>query len=150
MVSGAIFIMPTSSSGKIPALHAGIPPRVLVIDNEPLVRWSLTTGLRLAGFDAVPAADAAEARMLAAQLPSPDAVLLDVSLWDVDPRQMLDEIRRSSPRCQFLILAVAGQEVPLPPWDTVAVVRKPFDLHEVVRLVGAAVPRGSHESRLAG
>ncbi len=45
-----------------------------------------------------------------------------------------------SPQCRFLILAVAGQEFASAPWDSVAVIRKPFDLHEVVRLVEATLP----------
>jgi two-component system response regulator PrrA len=143
-------MMPTGSCGKIPAMCAGSSPRVLVVDDEPLVRWSLTAGLRLAGFDAVPAADASEARRLAAAQPRPAVVLLDVSLWEADPRQLLDEIRGVSPECQFLILAVAGQEVALPPSDHVRVLRKPYDLDEVVRLVEAALPAAAHGHRLAG
>lgn len=142
-------MMPTCSCGKFPAEGAEISPRVLVVDNEPLVRWSLTTGLRLVGFNADSAADAAEARTLARQAPRPDVVLLDARLWDTDPRQLLDEIRQMSPQCRFMILAVAGQEVALPPWDGVTVIRKPFDLHDVVRLVQAALTCAVHGGRLA-
>ena len=142
-------MMPTCSCGKFPATRTEIPPRVLVVDNEPLVRWSLTTGLRLVGLDAVSAADGAEARALARRPPHPDVVLLDVRLWDADPRQILDEIRELSPLCRFLILAVEGQELTLPPWDGVAVIRKPFDLHEVVRLVQAALTCAVHGGRPA-
>ena len=143
-------MIPTSSCGKIPASLAGIPPRVLVVDDEPLVRWSLTTGLRLAGFDAIAAADVPETRALLARPPRPAVVLLDVSLWNADLRQLLTEIRSISPDCRFLILAVKGQEVALAPWINVEVVRKPFDLDEVIRLVEAAVPCPAHDSRLAG
>ena len=110
----------------------------------------MTTGLRLAGFDACAAAGADEARALARQPPRPDVVLLDAGLWDADPRQLLDEIREMSPQCRFLILAVAGQEVALPPWDGVTVIRKPFDLHEVVRLVRAALTCAVHGDRPGG
>ena len=41
-------MMPPCSCGEFPAAGAKISPRVLVVDNELLVRWSLTTGLRLA------------------------------------------------------------------------------------------------------
>ena len=102
-------MIPTCDCGTFPGARAEIPPRVLVVDDEPLVCWSLTTALRLAGFDAHSAADAAEARTLARQTPLPDVVLLDVRLWDTDRRQLLAEIREPSPHCRFLILAVAGQ-----------------------------------------
>ena len=75
---------------------------------------------------------------LARQLPRPDVVLLDANLWDANPWRLLDDLREVSPRCRFLILLVAGQEVALPPWDRVDVIRKPFDLPAVVRLVEAA------------
>ena len=140
-------MMPTCSCGRFPALRAEIPRRVLVIDDEPLVRWSLTTGLQLAGFDAIAVSDASEALAAARRLP-PDAVLLDVSLWKTDPRHLLEEIRELSPQCQFLILAVDGQAVTLPPWDDVGVIRKPFDLDAVVQRVAAAV-RCPHRAKIA-
>jgi DNA-binding response OmpR family regulator len=138
----------TCSCGEFPAARTEIPPRVLVVDDEPLVRWSVTTGLRLAGFDACAAAGADEALTLARQPPRPDLVLLDAGLWDADPRQLLDQIRTMSPQCRFLILAVEGQSVALPPWDGLTVVRKPFDLHEVVRTVRAALTCAVHGNRL--
>lgn len=133
----------TCSSGEFPAADAKLSAKVLVVDNEPLVGWALTRGLRLAGFDADSAADAAEARTLARQSP-PDVVLLDARLWDADPRQLVDEIREISPECRFLTLAVAEPEGALSPWEGVAVIRKPFDLHDVVRLVRAALTCAEH------
>ena len=114
---------------------AGIHPAVLVIDNEPLVRWSLVAGLRHAGFDAIAAGTAEDARQLACQV-EPDLVLLDVRLWNTDAPRLLDEIRVFSPACQIVILAVEGQDLTLPAWRGIAVVRKPFDLDAVVDLVG--------------
>lgn len=125
---------PNCSCGKFPARLAEIPPRVLVIDNEPLVRWSLKAGLKAAGFDASGAVDAAEALALARQSP-PDVILLDMSLWDTDPVRLLKELRSMAPGCRFVCLAVSGQEVPCAGLDGCDVVRKPFDLHEVVRVV---------------
>lgn len=142
-------MMPTSSNGGFSATGAESSPRVLVIDNEPLVRWSLTTGLRLAGFDAASAADAAEARALARLGSPPGVVLLDARLWDTDPPALLHEIRSMSPQCRFLILAVAGQDVSLASWDAVAVIRKPFDLPDVVRRVRAALTCGPREGQVA-
>ena len=127
--------MITNSCGNIPARTGKFPARVLVVDGEPLVRWSLATGLRLAGFDAVEASDAAEARTLAAQQPALDVVMLDVNLRDESPGQLLEEIHLMLPACQFLVLAVAGQTVDGPPWDGVRVLRKPYDLDDVTRVV---------------
>lgn len=142
-------MIPTCSCGKFTDAGAKIPPRVLVVDNEPLVRWSLTTGLRLSGFDADAAADATEARALARHGPRPDVVLLDARLWGADPQDLLDEIRSMAPQCRFLILAVAGQDVCLSSWDAVTVIRKPFDLDDVVRRVGAVLTGTPREGLLA-
>lgn len=138
-------MMPTCTCGTFPAARAQIPPRVLVIDDEALVCWSLTTALQLTGFDAHSAANASEARLLARQTP-PDIVLLDAGLWNTDPWQLVEEIRRLSPQCRFLILAVEGQAAARPPWDSCTVIRKPFDVHSVVRLM----LRCSRAKRMAG
>jgi DNA-binding NtrC family response regulator len=114
------------------------------MDDEPLVRWSLTMGLRRAGFAADSAADPAEALQIAARQPSLEVVLLDAGLWGADPFVLLEEIRTLAPRCRFLILAVEGQALRLAPWDGVGVIRKPFDLPAVVRVVQDAVACAGH------
>lgn len=137
------------SCGKFPTTRAKILPRVLVIDDEPLVRWSLVAGLQHAGLDAVPAAAPDEARALARQVPRPDVMLLDVALWGVDPRAFIEELRATAPHGHLLLLAVEGRDVDLPPWDDVEVIRKPFDLHAVVNRVRAAVFCPTHGEALA-
>lgn len=128
----------SSPCGKIHTAAAQFRPRVLIVDDEPLVRWSLSSGLCVEGFDAVTASSGAEALTLAGRQPKPDVVLLDVRLYGADPRALLEELRLIAPRCRVLVLTTAGQELPLPRWDGVTVVGKPFDLAEVVRLVRAA------------
>ena len=125
--------------GKSHARVAEIPPRVLVVDDEPLVRWSLKAGLQAAGFDAIGAANGAEALALAREARSPDVVLFDVRLWETDPVRLLEELRAAAPDCRFLVMAVTGQDVPFAGLDRIDVIRKPFDLHEVVRLVESTV-----------
>ena len=137
----------TCSGGKNHETGGKILPRVLVIDDEPLVRWSLVAGLRHAGFDAVSAGTAEDTRTLAEETPAPDVVLLDVGLWGADPRELLASIRHSAPGCRVLLLAVEGQEVP--DMDDVEVIRKPFDLHAVVVRVRAALPYSTHDAKLA-
>jgi two-component system OmpR family response regulator len=128
-------MMPSSSCGKVHSASAKFPARILIVDDEPLVRWSLSAGLRSAGFDAVGASSAPDALKLAREYPAPDVVLLDLRLYDADPWMLLGEFRRIAPRCRFLLLATGGQEMPVPPSEAVTVIEKPFDLAEVVRLV---------------
>jgi DNA-binding NtrC family response regulator len=132
-------MMPSSHCGKVPTARAKLPVRVLIIDDEPLVRWSLSTGLRLAGFDTVTASSSSEALTLAREAPHPDLVLLDSRLYDSDPAVLLEDLQLAAPRCRFVILTTSGHETQVPPWHGITVITKPFDLVEVVRLIGAAV-----------
>ena len=120
------------SFDEFSASCAEIPPRVLVIDDEPLVCWSLVAGFRHAGFEAG-AVDSPEETRQFVDSP-PDVVLLDVRLWGSDPPRLLEQLGRLWPKCKVLLLAVEGQEVP-PACRNLGVVRKPFDLAAVVRRV---------------
>ena len=130
-------MMPLSRCGKVPTLRAKLPARVLIIDDELLVRWSLSTGLRLAGFDAVTASSSAEALTLARQAPHPDIALLDSRLYGSDPAVLLEDLRLAAPLCRFVILTTSMHEMPVPPWNGITVITKPFDLVDVVRVVTA-------------
>lgn len=132
-------MVPSSHSEKVPTGRAEIPARVLIIDDEPLIRWSLSAGLRLDGFDAVTAASAEEARALAGQWPSPDVVLLDLRLYDTDVCALIEDLRRAAPGCRFLVLTTSEKDAQRCGIQGVTVITKPFDLAEVVRLVHAAV-----------
>jgi DNA-binding NtrC family response regulator len=132
-------MIPLTPCEKVLSTRGEIPGRVLIIDEEPLVRWSLVSGLALAGFEALGAASAAEALKIAREAPPPDIVLLDLRFYDADPRALVDDITRAAPGCRLILLATAGQEPPLPPWDRVAIITKPYDLPDVEKLVRAAL-----------
>jgi len=135
------------SGAKIHGAGAEILPRVLVIDDEPLVRWSLVAGLRHSGFDAVSAGTPDDARALAGEPPVPMVVLLDIGLWGVKAGELLAAIRQNAPDCRVLLLAVEGQEVPA--LDEFEVIRKPFDLYAVVAKVRAALSYSARGAKLA-
>jgi DNA-binding response OmpR family regulator len=132
-------MMPQATSGKVHPAPAKFPGRVLVVDDEPLVCWSLAAGLRDAGFVTDTASTAAEALRLAGLRPPPDAVVLDSRLHDCEPAALLGQLRFAVPGCRFLIMTTDRHEVP-PAYD-VLTVRKPFDLVDVVRQIGAEVLR---------
>ena len=115
-------------------LRPPIPNRVLVVDDEPLIRWSLCTALEAAGFDAVAASNAVEARRLATEWPPPRVAVVDL-LDDRDTADLLDSIRRIYRDCRFVIMTTARQER-VPHGDgRVQVIDKPFDLNALVRMV---------------
>lgn len=112
--------------------------RVLIVDEEPLVLWSLAAGLRLPRFDVVTASSSVEALALAREPLQPDVVLLGLSLNNTDPGALLDELRLAAPKCRFLLMATAAHDMPVLFRD-VLIIQKPFDLGEVVRLIDATV-----------
>jgi DNA-binding response OmpR family regulator len=120
---------------KNPNPAEGVRRRVLVIDDEPLIRWALSVGLSAAGFEAVAAANAAEALAAAGSCPPPDVLLLD--LHQRDCSQLLASLRALAPLCRVLVLGTCcnGSSER---WEGLEVIAKPFDLRNVVDRVGEA------------
>ena len=114
----------------------GIRRRVLVIDDEPLIRWALSVGLSSAGFDAVAAADAVEARAMAGAWPPPDVLLLD--LHQDDCSRLLADLKALAPSCRVLVLGTCSIPSHRGQWQGCEVIPKPFDLRDVVERVEAA------------
>lgn len=136
-------MMPPAASGKFRITRADLRGRVLVIDDEPLVCWSIASGLRQAGFQTDTASTGAEALLLARVRPHPDAVVLDSRLHDCEASILLRQLRGIAPDCRFVVMTTDRQDVPQAPYDAL-IVRKPFDLPDVVRQVGAEVSRARH------
>jgi two-component system OmpR family response regulator len=131
-------MVPLPVAGIIPNASKEVRTRVLIIDDEPLVRWSLAAGLRLAGFDVATASSGAEALALSGEPLQPNVVLLGLSLNNTDPGAVLDVLRHAAPRCRVVLMTTASHDMPLP-FGGVVSIRKPFDLTAVVRLVDAVV-----------
>jgi DNA-binding NtrC family response regulator len=114
---------------------------VLIVDDEPLVCWSLAAGLRIAGFDAVTASSGVEGLALAGRRPHPAVVLLDVRLSHGGRAALIRDLRRAAPACRVLWLTTEAQVPGGHPSDGLMMIRKPFDLAEVVQLVSEAIAR---------
>src|SRR6201997_3281768 len=68
--------------------------RILVVDDERLVRWSLRQKIEEWGYEVVEAA-AGEPGLRLAQHESPDLVLLDVRLPDLNGLQVLEQLKKN-------------------------------------------------------
>src|SRR2546430_8266769 len=77
---------------------------VLVIDDEPLVRWSVAETLADAGYDVIEADDGASAIQVCSACARPDVVLLDLSLPDSTDLGLLASLRRLSPGTPIVII----------------------------------------------
>jgi DNA-binding NtrC family response regulator len=80
-----------------------MPSRVLVVDDERLIRWSLEQTLQKAGYE-VDTADSGAAAMRAAREESPDLALLDLKLADTDGLQVLRQLKETRPDVQVVIM----------------------------------------------
>jgi len=132
-------MMPPSARGKSRIPRDKSPTRVLIVDDEPLVCWSLAAGLRIAGFDAITASSGVEGLALAGRPPHPAVVLLDVRLSHGGRAALLRDLRRAAPACRLLWLTTEAQVPGSRPSDDMRTIRKPFDLAEVVQQVSDAI-----------
>jgi DNA-binding NtrC family response regulator len=119
----------------------GSPPRVLVVDDEPLIRWSVAETLGERGFEVVETGDA-EGTRSAVRADRPfDVVLLDYRLPDSDDLSLLASIRHASPSAQVIVMTAFGRpEVVRGALDLGAyqVISKPFEMEAIAALVAEA------------
>jgi DNA-binding NtrC family response regulator len=114
--------------------------RVLVVDDEPLIRWSLTERLRADGHEVLEAGTAAEA--LEKAQTGVDLVLLDYKLPDEDGVAVLRKIRELDPDTLVIMLtAHKGIETVVVAMKAGAFdyATKPFDLEDVAVRVSHAL-----------
>ncbi len=116
--------------------------RVLVVDDEPLIRWSLSEVLGARGCHVVEAGDARGVRKVVREMPLDfDVVLLDYRLPDSDGLSLLPLIRQQSPDAQVILMTAFGtQELVRDALELGAcrVIGKPFDMEELADLVAGA------------
>jgi len=117
--------------------------RVLVVDDEALIRWALAEGLADAGWSVLQAASGAEAKAVVRSLEGqPFAILLDLRLPDVSDLSLVRELRETRPDVPMIVMTAYGTGDDAAAALAAGVhsfVGKPFDVVEVVALVGAAV-----------
>jgi DNA-binding NtrC family response regulator len=113
--------------------------KVLVVDDEPLVCWSVAETLAESGYDAVEAYDAASAiRAVSWTTRPPDVVLLDLCLPDSTDLFLLSALRQLVPVTPIVIITAHGNpelRAEAHRLGAVAVVDKPVDMSDLVPLV---------------
>ena len=115
-------------------------PTILVVDDEQLIRWSLTSRLSDEGYKVVEAATAADALKRARE--GVDLVLLDYRLPDSDGLSVLKQIKEHAPDTLVILLtAYSSVETAVEAMRQGAYhyVNKPFNLDEIALLVAKAL-----------
>src|SRR3982751_6633087 len=82
--------------------------RVLVVDDEPLIRWSVAETLSDRGYQVVETGDACGARSAVDDVMF-DVVLLDYRLPDSDDLGLLASIRHAVPGAQVIMMTAFGK-----------------------------------------
>jgi DNA-binding NtrC family response regulator len=113
--------------------------RILVVDDEALIRWSLVQTLSDHGHCAEEARDGVTAVRAVAEASQPfDVALLDLRLPDSNDLTLLSRLRQLSPRTQFILMTAFGTtEIVQAALDMGAfrVVAKPLDMNDAAALV---------------
>ena len=110
---------------------------VLVVDDEPLIRWCIAETLSAAGFGITEAQDGASALRALADMPEPDVILLDLRLPDSSDLGLLKKIRSVAPAAAVIIMTAFGTPELVAEAKAMgaSVLNKPFELDELKRLV---------------
>jgi DNA-binding NtrC family response regulator len=114
--------------------------RILIVDDEPAIGWTLREMLSDDGHEVAIAADVPAA--VAAAGDAPDVILLDVRLGSQDGLAALPEIRAAAGAVPVVVmtafgdLATAVRTVQAGAFDYLV---KPFDLDRVAQVVGRAL-----------
>jgi len=114
---------------------------VLVVDDEPLIRWSLAETLTSIGHDVLEAGDAHETLDQLAAGPVPDIILLDYRLPDSNDLKLLETIRQVAPASPVIMMTAYGTpavQAGALELGAYRVVSKPFELRELAGLVHEA------------
>jgi DNA-binding NtrC family response regulator len=115
--------------------------RILVVDDEPAIGWSLKELLADEGHDVTVAADIPLA-VAAAGAEAPDAILLDVRIGNQDGIRSLPEIRAAAGPVPVVVMTAFGdldtavRAVQAGAFDYLV---KPFDLQRVTEVVARAL-----------
>lgn len=116
----------------------------LVVDDEALIRWSVSETLGELGFAVAQAADGASAiNAIVSARAAFDVVVLDLRLPDVSDLSLLGRVRELLPAAMVVLMTAFGTA------DLVAgayelgvagVLNKPFELAELSRLLAGGTP----------
>ena len=116
-------------------------PTVLVVDDEPLVRWSVCETLAGSGYAVTQAGDALQA-LTAVKATGADVVLLDTRLPDSAGLGVVSVIRRLSPATKIILMTSFGSDAlnnEARSRGAFGVLDKPFDMSALPALVAKAL-----------
>ncbi len=145
--SGSTMVRTTVAVRDISPIEKKSPAlRVLIVDDEPLIRWSLAETLMDRGFEVVEAGDGAgTVHTLLEPRSAIDVVLLDYRLPDSKDLTLLSTVRRLAPAAQVIVMTAYGTPEVVEgalALGAYKVVNKPLEMHELPALIEQAHASG--------
>jgi len=108
------------------------PLRILLVEDERLIRWAVSETLTSAGHRVLEAPDAATALRTVGQMSEPfDVVLLDFRLPDSDDLSLVEGIRKKAPSSAIVMMTAYGTQQMTEQAKRLGVseiIGKPFDM----------------------
>jgi two-component system, response regulator FlrC len=113
--------------------------RVLVVEDETLIRWALVETLALSGHATIEAADKASALRQVSQ--NPDIILLDFRLPDSDDLELLSMLKARAP--DSAVVMMTAHFTPALIQGAIRcgvhrILQKPFEMQELPAIIDCA------------
>lgn len=124
--------------------------RILLIDDDPNLRKTLSDILRAKGYEALTAKDGKEGLELLKPC-SVDVVLIDLGLPDIPGIELLNTIKTSCPSTEALILtgnATLDSAIEATNRGAFSYLQKPYDIEQLILQIRRAIEKREAEKKL--
>ena len=116
-------------------------PKILVVDDEHLIRWSLEQSLIKQGYDAITAASGEDALKIV-QEDAPELILLDIQLPGLDGLEVLERVKEIDEDILVIMVTALGvleTAVKAMRMGAYDYINKPFNLDELSIIIKKAL-----------
>jgi len=125
--------------------------KILVVDDEQLIRWSLEQNLKKQGYDVLTAGSGEDAlRLVRDELP--DLVLLDVQLPGINGLEVLEKVKEMDEDILVIMVTALGvleTAVKAMQMGAYDYINKPFNLDELAIVIRKALETGELKKEVA-
>ncbi|MEO6775894.1 MAG: response regulator [Kofleriaceae bacterium] len=119
---------------EVPTPNGKFPGRVLIVDDDEVVRATTQAALTRRGFDVVAASSGAEALAYLAR-DTPALMLLDLNMDDMSGWEVMTEVQRDPRLRDMKTVIVSGEQSPRIP-RKFGYMKKPFRLDALFAMLG--------------
>lgn len=126
--------------------------KILVVDDEHLIRWSLEQNLKKQGYEVMTASNGEEALKLA-QSEQPDLILLDIQMPGINGLEVLEKVKETDEDIVVIMLTAQGgleTAVNAMRMGAYDYINKPFNLDELAIVIRKALETSSLRREVAG